>query len=334
MHKGHAIAVVIPCYRVAAHIAGVVRTIPAWVDQIIAVNDASPDDTVAVLESLAPGEPRLVIAHNPANQGVGGAMATGFARALELGADIVVKLDGDGQMDPDRMVDLVDPIAEGVCDYAKGNRFLHAGALRDMPPARLLGNIALTFLTKAASGYWHVFDPQNGYVAVRADFLRLLDLARFRPRRYFFENEMLIRLNIESARVLDCPMPAIYRGEVSSLRIGKVLTYFPPLLVGGFCSRLLQRHVLRDFSIIVPLYLLGTLMAVFGFVFGSVRWIDSIRSGVPATTGTVMVATLPFILGIQFILQAVTMEILQTPRARDTRPGGNPPRSARPEARD
>ena len=320
MYKNKIIAVVIPSYRVAAHIAEVVAGVPGWVDHIIAVNDASPDATAEVLADLAKSNPRLHVVHNAVNQGVGGAMATGFARALELHADIAVKLDGDGQMDPNHMIDLVDPIAVGICDYAKANRFLHAGALRDMPGSRLLGNIVLTFLTKAASGYWHVFDPQNGYLAIAAPYLRMLDLEHFRTRRYFFENEMLIRLNIESARVLDCPMPAIYRGEVSSLEIGKVLSYFPSLLVRGFFARLFQRHILRDFSIIVPLYLLGFLMTAFGIFFGGYVWLRSYSTGIVATTGTVMLAVLPFILGIQFMLQGLTMEMLLSPRVQ------NPPR--------
>ncbi|PKO19804.1 glycosyl transferase family 2 [candidate division BRC1 bacterium HGW-BRC1-1] len=325
MYKNKTIAVVIPSYRVADHIGEVVASVPDWVDHIIAVNDASPDTTAEVLARMAQSNPRLQVAHNAVNQGVGGAMATGFACALKMRADIVVKLDGDGQMDPERMIDLVDPIAVGVCDYAKGNRFLHAGALRDMPNARLMGNIALTFLTKAASGYWHVFDPQNGYLAISAPYLSLLDLEHLRTRRYFFENEMLIRLNIESARVLDCPMPAIYRGEISSLQIGKVLSYFPSLLVKGFFARLFQRHILRDFSIIVPLYLLGFLMTMFGTFFGGYVWIRGYMTGVLNPTGTVMLAVLPFILGIQFLLQGLTMEMLLSPRVQSPPRDNNGP---------
>ena len=309
----HRVAVVIPCYRVERHVADVIRGLPEWVDAVVAVNDASPDGTGAVLDGLAGG--RVSVVHRARNGGVGAAMADGFRRALELGADIVVKVDGDGQMDTSRLADLVEPIAADSADYAKGNRFLHTRELGRMPALRLVGNIALTFLTKLASGYWHVFDPQNGYLAIHADYLRLLDLDRLATRRYFFENEMLIQLNVEQARVLDVPMPAFYGTEESSLRIGRVLTYFPPNLVRGFLWRLWQRHVMRDFSVVVPLYLMGSVLFVFGFVFGLYVWVRALREGVPATTGTVMLSVLPFVVGVQMLLQALLFEVLQSPRA-------------------
>lgn len=313
----HHIAVVIPCYRVEAAIASVLSRMPDYVDSIIAVVDASPDATAAVLKAV--GDPRLTVLEHERNQGVGGAMATGFRHALASGANIVVKLDGDGQMDPARIAELVEPIAADDTDYAKANRFLHRAELQRMPAARLFGNVALTFLTKLASGYWHVFDPQNGYLAVHADFLRLLDLDRLATRRYFFENEMLIQLNIEQARVLDVPMPSVYGGEVSSLRISRVLTYFPYFLVRGFMSRLYQRYILRDFSVVIPLYLVGALLTLWGTVFGGYVWTRSIQSQVAATPGTVMLAVLPFLVGVQMLLQGLFVEIMDSPRGRKSR---------------
>lgn len=340
MFKSFRVAVVIPCYRVEATVTDVVAKIPEFVDWIIAVNDASPDGTQAVLQSIP--DPRMVLLKHETNQGVGGAMATGYEEALRRDADIVVKLDGDGQMDPPFMRHLVEPIAEEICDYAKGNRFLHFQALKKMPWSRKIGNISLTFLTKLASGYWHTFDPQNGYLAIRTDYLRALDLDRLRSRRYFFENEMLIRLNVESARVLDCPMPSVYAGEVSSLRIGKVLTYFPYFLTRGFLSRLFHRYVLRDFSVVIPLYLFGGLSFLFGLMFGlfalvvriapqvigtfgvSLRTrgtvlhelsaILPVDPNVPLPSATVMLSVLPLMLGVQFLLQGLLIDILSTPR--------------------
>jgi glycosyltransferase involved in cell wall biosynthesis len=243
-------------------------------------------------------------------------MATGFRKALDSNLDIVVKLDGDGQMDPAFMIELIEPIIQGVCDYAKGNRFLHIQALRRMPVMRKLGNVALTFLTKITSGYWHTFDPQNGYVAIRADYLGALGLRRLRTRRYFFENEMLIQLNAETARVLDCPMPSIYGNEVSSLKISHILLYFPFFLVRGFFSRLLNRYILRDFSIVIPLYLLGAISSVFGACFGAYRWYLAIQPDAkPTTAGTIMISVLPLILGFQMLLQGLLIDILQTPQA-------------------
>lgn len=313
------IAVVIPCYRVEQTIARVVETLPDFVDLVVMVDDASPDATGETIDRLATnangGATDIVALHHNRNQGVGGAMATGYAEALERGADIVVKVDGDDQMRPDFMVELIEPLAVGICDYAKGNRFRHFRALKAMPLVRKLGNIALTFLTKVASGYWHVFDPQNGYVAIHRDMLQSLDLECLRSRRYFFENEMLIRLNIESARVLDVPMPSVYGDEVSSLRVSHVLAYFPMHLTRGFVARLFHRYVLRDFSVVIPLYLIGFLAFAWGFGFGLAAWIDHYsHPDTPTPTGTVMLSVLPLIVGLQMLLQGLLIDILQTPR--------------------
>ena len=328
MVQGCRVGVVIPCYRSEQTIAAVVAGLPDFVDTIIAVNDASPDGTQAALEAIA--SPRLTVLRHEKNLGLGGAMATGYAAALERGLDIVVKVDGDGQMAPEGLIDLVTPIAEGRCDYAKGNRFLHARELRGMPALRKLGSVALTFITKFTSGYWQVFDPQNGYLAIARDHLASLDLGRLKSRRFFFENEMLIQLNVLGARVLDCPMPARYGREVSSMKISRVLFYFPYFFLHGFLFRMFNRYVLRDFSIIIPFYILGTCLFLFGFIFGASEWVIALRTLLPTPTGTIMLAVLPLILGLQFLLQGLLIDILQTPRAQEP-----PPRprvsAARPE---
>lgn len=313
MFKDFRVGVVIPCYRVEDNIIDVIGRVPDFVDAVIAVNDASPDDTAKILASIK--SERLTVLTHEKNQGVGGAMVTGFKKALEMDLDIVVKLDGDGQMDPAFMVELVEPVADGVCDYAKGNRFLHFDALRQMPLPRKIGNIALTFLTKVASGCWHTFDPQNGYVAIRSDYLRALDFDRLATRRYFFENEMLIRLNIETARILDCPMPSIYAGEVSSLRISQVLTYFPLFLLRGFFSRMFHRYILRDFSIVIPLLFAGVPLLLWGLGFGFWGWLQAGPDKGPLPAATVMLAVLPLIVGAQMLLSALLIDILQTPQA-------------------
>jgi len=318
MVQGCRIGVVIPCYRNEQTIAAVVAGLPDFVDEVIAVNDESPDETQKALEAIA--SPRLTVLRHEKNLGLGGAMATGFAAALERGLDIVVKVDGDGQMAPENLLDLVTPIAEGRCDYAKGNRFLHARELRGMPGLRKLGNVALTFITKFTSGYWQVFDPQNGFVAIARDHLASLDLKRLKSRRYFFENEMLIQLNVLGARVLDCPIPARYAGEVSSMKVSRVLFYFPYFFLHGFLFRMFNRYVLRDFSIIIPFYLLGTCLFSFGFVFGAHEWHHGLQTNLPTPTGTIMLAVLPLILGLQFLLQGLLIDILQTPRAQEPPP--------------
>ena len=224
MFRDTRVHVVIPAYNVAAYIGSVLRGLPDFVDTITVVDDGSADGTAEAARAV--GDPRVTVLQSPVNEGVGAAMARGFKHALGQGAGIIVKMDGDGQMDPADLARLLEPIVEGRCEYAKGNRFLMSRELDIMPRARLAGNFVLTFLTKLASGYWNVFDPQNGYVAITSDALGLLDLDRL-SRRYFFENDMLINLNILNFRVKDVPLPAQYGDERSSLRIKRILVTFP-----------------------------------------------------------------------------------------------------------
>ncbi len=250
---------------------------------------------------------------SPVNEGVGGAMVRGFEHALAWGDGIVVKMDGDGQMDPADLSRLLDPIVDGRCDYAKGNRFLRSRELDIMPKARLAGNFVLTFLTKLASGYWNVFDPQNGYVAITSGTLRLLNLGRL-SRRYFFENDMLINLNIFDARVCDVAMPARYGAERSSMRLGRVLCSFPFHLFRGYWYRFYRKHVLRDFSPVALFMLTGLPLLGWGMGFGLYTWGQSWLQNQFASTGTVMLSVLPFLVGFELVLQALVLEIRDTPR--------------------
>ena len=308
------IAVVIPCYKVENHIEQVVRTVPSYVDHIIAVNDAGPDRSLEILKALAVTNPRLTVLEHEVNRGLGAAMTTGFDYALKINADIVVKLDGDGQMLPDYMEQLIWPIADNVCDYAKGNRFRHSRALEQMPRLRLLGSIGLTFLTKMASGYWNVTDPQNGYIAIKSEFLCALDFERIALRRFFFENEMLIQLNVEGGRVLDVPIPAVYGDEQSTMHIRRVLLTFPLLLVKGYFWRLFQRFIIRDFSLVAPLYFVGLVLMVYGLYTGLTVWHANAPLGIPTPTGTIIKATIPLIMGFQMMMQGLLFEILSTPK--------------------
>jgi len=311
MYQGRRVAVVIPAFNVAPHIAGVIRGVPEWIDDVIVVDDAGTDSTAEVLQSLR--EPRLVVERLSVNQGVGGAMVRGFRIAMDRGAEIVVKMDGDGQMDPALLPSLLTPLVIEGYSYAKGNRFLSEDRLREMPKARLVGSFGLTFLTKLASGYWHVFDPANGYVAVDVAMLRKLPLHRV-ARRYFFETDMLIHLNVFRARVKDVPAPPRYGDEHSSMRVGWILATFPLRLLRGFWYRVYERHVLREFSPVAMFWVLGTLLLAWGTVFGAATWLNSLIAGKVATTGTVMLSVLPFILGFQLALQAILIEIHESPR--------------------
>jgi dolichol-phosphate mannosyltransferase len=308
------IHVVIPAYNVAAHIRDVLKGLPDFVDVVTVVDDASADDTAEVARGVA--DPRVTVIRHAVNRGVGGAVVTGFREALRHADGIVVKMDGDGQMDPAFLARLLQPILDGRCDYAKGNRFLLG--LAAMPRVRLIGNFALTFVTKLASGYWHIFDPQNGYVAVHTAALRLLDLDRL-ARRYFFENDMLIHLNIFNVRVMDVPMPARYGAERSSLRVSRVMLSFPFHFVRGYWYRFYCKHVLRDFTPVAMFMLTGLPLLAFGTLFGVYQWVVSSLHDRFASTGTVMLSVLPVIVGFELILQALVLEIRQTPRYWDRR---------------
>lgn len=311
MFRDIRVHVVVPAYNVEAHIVGVLRSIPDFVDAVTVVDDGSTDGTGAMAKSV--GDARVTVLRSPTNEGVGGAMARGFQHALTQGEGIIVKMDGDGQMDPADLPRLLDPIAERRCDYAKGNRFLRSRELDIMPRVRLAGNFILTFLTKLASGYWNVFDPQNGYLAISSSTLRLIDLDRL-SRRYFFENDMLIHLNIFDARVRDVAMPSRYGAERSSMRLSRVLCSFPFHLFRGYWYRFYRKHVLRDFSPVALFMLTGLPLLAWGLGFGMYTWGQSWLHNQFASTGTVMLSVLPFLVGFELVLQALVLEIRDTPR--------------------
>jgi glycosyltransferase involved in cell wall biosynthesis len=311
VYKDHCIAVVVPAYNEERFIDQVILTMPDFVDHVIVVDDCSKDATSEVAAGTK--EPRLSLLSTGVNQGVGGATMTGYKKALELGADIMVKMDGDGQMIPEYLCQLLDALIDDGVAYAKGNRFLMTEYLPSMPRHRLLGNIVLTFMTKLASGYWHVFDPQNGFTAVRAETLRQVDLSTV-AKRYFFENDMLVHLNVLAARVRDVAMPAKYGDESSHMNIMNVMVTFPLFLLRRFFQRINQRYVIRDFSPIALFFYSGLTLFLIGFLFGAYL-LASIPSRVaPAPTGTIVIALLPLILGFQLLLQALVLDIQESPR--------------------
>lgn len=312
------IAVVIPAYRAASTIADVIRSVPAVARWIVVVDDGSDDDVASAARSTS--DERVVVVSHERNRGVGAAVLTGYEHALALGAALIVKLDADGQMDASRLAELVAPIEEGRADYAKGNRFLHAQELRAMPTRRRYGNVGLSFLTKLATGYWPIFDPTNGYTVIHASVARLLDRSKI-AERYFFETSMLIELSRLRAVVTDVYMPARYAGEQSSLRPMGAALGFPWPLFRAFLARVRREYFIRDFSAVSLYIVAGTVLLMFGTLWGAWFWAASIRTGVPATTGTVMIAVLPLILGVQLLLQAATLDIQGAPaKVIQTRP--------------
>ncbi len=310
MNSQH-IAVIIPAYKVEKHINTVIMNIPPFVKSIIVVDDGSPDLTGSILKKIS--DPRLIILTHEQNRGVGAAMITGYDHAVAIGADILVKMDGDDQMDPDKLSDLIFPIVHQEADFTKGNRFLHQTQLQSMPLTRRIGNWGLTFMVKAASGYWQIFDPTNGYTAMHRCVWHNINKTRI-ARDYFFESSLLTEMRYINALVEDVYIPARYQEEVSSMSIWKVLFSFPLRLLKATVRRFIYQYYLYNFSFGSLALILGMLFILFGFVWGIVYWRESQITGIPATTGTVLIAVLPIILGVQLLLQAISQDMVEIPR--------------------
>ncbi|HRN59957.1 MAG TPA: glycosyltransferase family 2 protein [Chiayiivirga sp.] len=306
------IAVVIPCFRVREQVLDVIAAIGPEVGWIFAVDDACPEGSGGWIEENC-RDPRVQVLRHALNQGVGGAVMTGYRAALDTPAEVIVKIDGDGQMDPALLPRFAAPLLAGLADYAKGNRFHRIGFVRRMPWVRLAGNAVLSFLTKLSSGYWQVADPTNGYTAIRRELAGELELERV-ARRYFFESDLLYHLNALGAVVADVPMEARYEGEPSSLRPLRVIG---PFLLGharNTARRVLYDYFVRGFSLASVELVLGTALWAWGAGYGALQWVESVRSGTPATAGTVMLAALPIILGSQMLLSWLNFDVNAEPR--------------------
>ncbi len=300
------LSVVIPAFRAEATIASVLQQIPDCVDQIIVVDDASPDQTATIVADL--DDKRIVTVRHDRNLGVGGAMVSGFKKALESGAAMVAKIDADEQMDPQYLDRFVAAAECCRCDYVKANRFGHINSLTTMPKIRFLGNIFLTLLTKFVSGYWNVFDPQNGYIVITRRMLKRLDLTKIDPG-YFFENSMLIQLNIMRARIAEIYLPAKYGPATSSMDLAHISVSFPGKLLRGYLYRIYQKYIFRSLSPFAILACFGITAIAWGVLWGGIAWWDSYTTRVAATTGTVMIALLPFLLGWSALLQAFVLDV-------------------------
>lgn len=297
-------------------ISTVISTMPAFVDHIVIVDDHSPDATSEVVMRMA--DPRVTLIRHEVNQGVGGAIVTGHKAAMELGADVNVIMAGDAQMDPAFLPDLLDRVAKDGYGFAKANRFFAPESFQGMPNYRIFGNIVLSFMTKLASGYWNLFDPQNGYTAIRTEVLRRLPLESV-SRRYSFENDLLIHLNILQVGAVDVPIPAVYGDEVSSIRLSKVIPELMNLLFRGFWRRIWYRYVLWSFSPVALLLIFGLLLFLVGL--GIAIWVCfQVASSVVATAATVMLAALPLMIGTQMLISALQLDIQASPSRPEYEP--------------
>lgn len=308
------IAVVIPTYKATLHLSEVIEGIPSYIQHIIVVDDRCPEKSGEIALKMAETDARIHVIFHEKNKGVGGAMVTGYKAALALKCGIVVKMDSDSQMDPAYLPELLDPLIKKKAAYAKGNRFVDFKALRAMPTLRLMGNSILSFMVKACSGYWNIMDPTNGYTAISAEALEKMNLDKL-ANDFFFESDMLIRLNIQNAVIKDVAIPARYGNETSNLSIRRVLFKFPYLLTKGLIKRFVLKYLIFDFNMASVYTLVGFPMVIWGLVFGIYKWIENSNLDLSTPTGTVMMAVLPLILGTQFILAAINIDIQSTPKS-------------------
>lgn len=244
MYKGKKIGVVVPAYNEEKFIAGVINTIPCYVDKVYAVNDCSTDKTKEIMSNLAGHSSRLLVVNRQVKGGVGAAIISGHKCALRDNLDIVAVMAGDGQMDPAILSKFLDPVIQGTADYAKGNRLSHTEHVKGMPTFRKFGNFILTYLTRIASGYWNISDPQNGYTAISSNTLRLLDLDEV-EKGFAFENDLLVRLNVVSARVVDVPHQSIYTGQQSKINYLKFIITTSRLLSRDTLWRIWAKYIKR-----------------------------------------------------------------------------------------
>ncbi len=309
MYRDRVIAVVVPAFREERLIGETISGVPSFVDHLIVIDDASPDGTAAAAQSV--GDPRVEVVRLEVNQGVGGAVLTGHQRATDLGAEISVVMAGDNQMDPAKLTLLLDPIIDEGYGFTKGNRFFSPTSMSGMPAHRAVGNMALTFLTKAASGYWNIVDPQNGYTAITAESLSLVPLDRV-SRRYDFENDLLIWLNIANVRAKDVNIPARYGSELSTVRLRSFVPRVSALLFRGFWRRMWFKHMLWSFSPIALLFFSGFASLAFGLAVG--LWVTAVAmGGQTPTAGTSVLAVVPFFCGFIMLIQALVLDIQATP---------------------
>ncbi len=306
MLEGKTVAVVVPAYDEEALIGATIRAVPGFVDRIFVVDDASRDGTAAAARAV--GDPRVEVLSHERNWGVGAAIVTGYQRALAEDVDIACVMAGDNQMEPADLEKIALPVARNEVDYTKANRLLSGEAWKAIPRSRYLGNAVLSFLTKIASGYWHVADSQSGYTAASREILEQLDLERI-YRGYGFPNDMLVHLNVWNARVRDVPSRPVYGvGERSGIKIRKVVPRISWLLVKGFFWRMREKYVIRDFHPLVFFYAFGFLMTLLGLGLGIAEVVLRIM-GNAVSVGTVVLVALLLIFGSQFTLFAMWFDM-------------------------
>lgn len=308
MYRKLRVAAILPCYNEEKLIAKTITTLPDFVDDIIAVDDKSTDDTWKIISDLSKRDKRVAPIHLDANEGIGGAYVHGFDYALEHKADLIFTMAGDAQCNQNYMSNMIDTLIDQNLDYVKANRFVHLEELKQMPTFRRVGNTVITILTKFSSGYYSIFDSQNGYGVFKRATLERLPFEHI-GRRYDYENTLLIALAIMGAKVKDEPVPAIYGDEVSTIPVFKTTMRALKVVWKGFWRRMYYKYVVVNFHPIALFLFSGLLTLGFGVGFGIFLAIDRIVTHTPPSTGSVMIAVLPIILGFQLLLSAITMDM-------------------------
>ena len=306
------IAVVIPCYRVTDHILEVIAGIGPEVSEIYVVDDACPDGSGKFVQDQSKDK-RLSFIFHEENQGVGGAVISGYKAAYADGADVVVKIDGDGQMDPGLISAIAKPVLEGSADYSKGDRFDSLENLFGMPKVRIFGNAVLSLWAKFSTGYWSMTDPTNGFTAIHRRALGAMNLDKIR-KSYFFESDILFRLNIANCVVADVPMAAVYGSEKSNMSILKVMFEFPWRHTVNLWKRIFYRYYLREWNVGSFELPLGVFLLVFGAWFGLSSFLNASAAGVATTAGQVTGSAVALILGVQLLLSFLSYDVQSEPR--------------------
>lgn len=308
MFKNKTVSVVVPAHNEEKLIHKVLQTLPDWVDQVIVVDDFSTDNTSDVVRRHMKEDPRVCLVKHTENKGVGAAIASGYKVSMEKKCDISVVMAGDAQMDPNDLETVILPVAEGRADYSKGNRLFAGKAWDLIPRHRYLGNAVLSLLTKIASGYWHVADSQCGYTAISLEALESIDVDKIYPR-YGMPNDLLVKLNIADKRVCDVPIRPVYNiGEVSGIRISRVIRSISSLLVRCFFHRLLEKYVIRDFHPLVFFYTFGLIAFPLGVASGLGLFAYRLFAG-PVSPTSALFSVFLAISGLQFLLFAMWFDM-------------------------
>jgi len=305
------IGVVIPSFRVTEHILDVLTNIGPEVDRIYVIDDACPDKSGEFVKKHSIDK-RVSVLFHETNQGVGGAVVTGYKAALAENMDVVVKVDGDGQMDPGLILTIAKPVLEGNADYSKGNRFDSLENLFSMPKTRIFGNAVLSLWSKLSSGYWNITDPTNGFTAIHRKALEAIQLDKLR-KNYFFESDLLFRLSIVNAVVMDVPMVSVYGDEKSNLKIRKVIFEFPWRHTVNLHKRLFYKYYLREWSVASFELPVGIGLTIFGAWFGLARFFEASGAGQATTAGQVTLSALALILGVQLLLSFLAYDVQSEP---------------------